>query len=152
MTVVPLYTRADLIPDAAALMRQTWPDHYGPDGTGDAQTDLQGRCQTTGLPYGLLAVEGDSVVGLAALDVASCGSMTDETPWLVGLCVAASHRRQGIASQIVQAASAQAKAQGYQTIFATTQNAVGLLTRAGWQDLRGYEDATGAWRVLKQGL
>lgn len=148
MIVVPLYQRPDLIPAAAALMVRTWPDHYGPDGHGDADADLQRRCRADGLPYGFLAVQADAVVGLAALDTASCGSRADETPWLVGLCVDRSCQGQGIASRIVQAATAAAKVQGHATAFATTQNAVGLLVRSGWQDLRGYQDGSGAWRVL----
>ncbi len=133
-------------------MGQVWPDHYGPGGPGAAQADLKQRCRSSGLPYGLLACQDGAVVGLGALDAASCGSRPDEAAWLVGLCVAPGHQGQGIASEIVQAAMGQAALQGHDALFATTQSAVGLLRRAGWQDLRGWENADGAWRVLKAAL
>lgn len=62
MILVPLWQRPDLIGPTAALFRGIWPDHYGPDGAGDAQADLGARCRADGLPFAMLAITDDGQV------------------------------------------------------------------------------------------
>jgi GNAT superfamily N-acetyltransferase len=151
--VIALHRRPDLLDEAAVLMREAWPDHYGPAGVGCAMTDLKTRCRPEGLPFGVVALTVDGVVaGLGALDGVSYGSAPDEPLWLVGLCVRPQNRKAGVATKIVKALMHHATNAGYDAAFATTHNAVGLLTSLGWAPLRRFEDDSGQWDVLRVAL
>lgn len=150
MTVIALERRPDLMDQAAVLMRAIWPDYYGPGGAGDAVTDLNARCRTDGLPFGVLALANDgAAVGTGALQGPSYGSAPGEALWLGGLCVSSEQRNTGIATAIVKALMQHATTADHDAIYATTQTAVSLLIRLGWEPLRRFTDAKGEWRVLR---
>lgn len=150
MKTVALHQRPDLVDQAAALMQDTWPGHYGPDGSGDARCDLQKRCRQQGLPFGLLALSDDgSVAGLGALDVHSYGASPGEDLWLIGLCTRPDQRKIGVGTMIARALMDHARRSGQTHIFTTTHTAAGLLEQLGWQRLRDFEDAHGWWQVLR---
>lgn len=133
----------------AQLMTQGWPDHYGPDGAGDAPADVYARSQDTALPCGHAALRGDRVVGTVALARTSFGALDEgESPWLIGLIVAPDVRGQGVASQLCDAIARHAHELGYGQIFTTTQNARSLLHRAGWQDIRTVQEDAASWHVM----
>jgi RimJ/RimL family protein N-acetyltransferase len=54
-------------------------------------------------------------------------------PELGGLYVVESHRGHGIATELVRAGMKVALEQGYETVFATTLAAAGILERLGWE-------------------
>lgn len=153
VNVIALHRRPDLLGEAADLMHEVWPDHYGPTGGGHATTDLQARCRPEGLPFGVVALANDgAVVGLGALDGSSYGSAPGEALWLVGLCVRPQSRKEGVATKIVNALMHHASDAGHDGIFATTHNADGLLKGLGWTPLRRFDDAKGNWDVLQVAL
>ena len=112
------------------------------------------RNRKDGYPFGLVAVDDvDGVVGHAGLSRTSFGSQsTDDGPWLIGLCVAASRRKEGIGQALVIGAENAALAQGACQIFATTREAENLLLRNGWHGLRAVKDDTATWQVLAKKL
>ncbi len=136
----PLAEAAGAMAPLAALMRAEWPDWYGPGGPGTPEADLRARCRKSGLPWGVVALGAGMPVGGAALAHVSHGAAAGETPWLVGLVVAPDRRGQGIGSALVAACEAQARAEGFATLFSTTGAARGLLLRRGWRLLRRLED------------
>lgn len=127
----------------AALMTQTWLAHYGPTGRGSAAQDLNARAADD---RGAIAVLNGKVVGTVALAPTSFGAQVGEGPWLIGLCTDPQHRGNGIGSALVQWAM-----QESETVFSTTQNAAGIFTRLGWQEIRQVTDNTGTWTVWKCG-
>ena len=129
----------------AGLMEATWPEHYGPNGPGFALADVAERHAGPELPWGVVAVADDRVVGTAALAELSFGARPGEGPWLVGLAVAPHMRKQGIGTALVKACRAEAARRGAAAVYATTCNATGLLHRSGWQDLRTVD----GWQVLR---
>lgn len=129
----------------AALLEATWPHHYGPDGPGFALADVAARHAGPNLPWGVVALRGDRVVGTAALADTSFGAEPDEGPWLVGLAVTPDMRNRGIGTALVEACRAEAARRGDTAIYATTRSATGLMHRNGWQDLR----VVGGWQVLR---
>lgn len=148
--VVALHRRPDLLDEAAILMQETWPEHYGLAGAGCAMTDLRARCRSKGLPFGVVALTNEGLVaGVGALDATSHGSAPGEPLWLVGLCVTPRVRKAGVATKIVKSLMRHATSVGHDAVFATTHNAVGLLTALGWTPLRRFEDASGQWCVLR---
>ncbi len=138
--------------DTARLLAQTWPQHYGADGRGDASGDLARRVRHTGLPIAVVAVQTAQVFGTATLSANSFGKV-DESPWLIGLCIAPDMRGRGFASALVAAIEGIARERGCDAIHTTTQSARGLLLRRNWQDLRTVPDETGAhWTVMRKSL
>ena len=116
--------------------RQEWAPYYGPRGPGDARADLVSRCKRDELPIGLVALEGNSICGTAALDR---DATTGLTPSVVGLLVARDHRGKGIADALVDAAERLALGLRYDELFISTAVLGEMLVRKGWSE-RGEVD------------
>ena len=140
-----LSERPEFAAETAALMTRTWPGHYGLQGGGNAMADVLSRIEDDRVAIALM--EG-RVVGTVAVSDKSYGSL-DEGPWLVGLCIAASARGHGVGTALVTWAAGKASREGHISLFATTQDAVGVLRRLGWRQVRTITDETGDWSVWK---
>ena len=141
-TVVRIVLLADhpemLTPLAAAYERE-WPEWYGI--RGDAMTDLRERTRRIGLPVGLVALEGDTVIGALAIAERSVSSHAHLSPWIVGFWVEPSRRNRGIGAQLLAAACDHAHQEDIARLYAATAAAVGLFTREGWSVIdRGTSD------------
>lgn len=113
---------------------QEWEPYYGPRGPGDARADLVSRCKRDELPIGLVALEGNSLCGTAALDR---DATTGLTPSIVGLLVARDYRGKGIADALVDAAERLALGLRYDELFISTAVLGEVLVRKGWSE-RGH--------------
>lgn len=133
--IARLCNHPELLGDISALYTAVWPTWYGPDGPGDALADLTERSRDSGLPMGLVALYDNRPVGAAALAALSFGAMAGERPWLIGLAVDPAFRQQGIATQLVARAEAEART-GATWLYCTTDAAATLLLRRGWTDQR----------------
>ncbi|MCG6871230.1 MAG: GNAT family N-acetyltransferase [Gammaproteobacteria bacterium] len=89
------------------------------------------------MPYILLAVEGEEVIGAAHLKYREMEELFPEKEhWLGGVYVAASHRGRGVASRLVEEIARRAPACGVQTLYLQTEALDGgLYHRLGWQPL-----------------
>lgn len=143
MEILRLSAHPEFAAETAALMAQIWPGHYGPDGDGDAQTDVQSRIADD---RAAIAVVDGVVVGTVAISEISFGAQGDG-PWLVGLCTSPEHRGQGIASLLSTWAMGVARMQGRAGLFATTRDAASIFERLGWRKLRYITDDTGKWSI-----
>ena len=130
-----LADRPELIGQLVAVYEQQMPGWYGPGGRGDALADLQARAQTGALPLGMVAAVDGLAVGTCALGPVSMSRPAPFGAWLLGLWVAPSHRRQGIALSLVLAAARQAAALKIPEVRAGTTTAAGVFVRAGWRPL-----------------
>jgi GNAT superfamily N-acetyltransferase len=119
-----------LAPLAAAFARE-WPEWYGVHG--DATTDLRERSRRIGLPVGLVALDGDTVVGALAVAARSAPSHPHLSPWIVAFWVEPSRRRRGIGGQLLAAACAHAEQKGIARLYASTDAASSLFMRHGWK-------------------
>ena len=146
LELVHLSERHDLMRPAAALMIENWPEWYGPFGPGNALADLGARSQLSGLPWGVLAVLDDTVVGTVAMAGESHGAVDGEDKWLVGLVVRKVLRKQGIGGLLVEAVEQKARTEGLGNIHATTKSASSLFVRRGWQSIRDLADGHGVFR------
>jgi GNAT superfamily N-acetyltransferase len=108
-----------------------WELYYGEQGPGDARSDLESRCNRGRLPVGFVAVEGDRILGTAALDN---DAATGKTPSVVGLLVAPDHRRRGIASVLLEFAEGLGRDLGYDELFMSTTILGEFVQRRGWQE------------------
>jgi len=140
MQIVRLADRPDLIPALAAAYETEWPEWYGPGGPGEALADLRERAQAGVIPLGLIAVEGDVLLGAAALAESSIESHLHLSPWLVALWTAPEHRRRGVGAAIINGCVAEARALGVERLYAATATAPRLFERCGWRFLEHGED------------
>lgn len=141
MSIRPLSDTPEALPELAALLRETWPDWYGPGGSGDAMADLRAR-SSAGLPLGWVAMIDGHAIGTVALDQTSYGAGADEGLWLIGLVTAPQARGRCVASGLVRHVMAQTPG----PLFSTTKSAAGLLQRQGWQKLREIDEGWQVWR------
>jgi len=125
-----LADHADLIPTLAEWYLQEWEPYYGTDGPGDARADLEARCNRDSLPIGLVAIDGDRVGGVVALDE---DKATKLTPSVVGLLVAREHRGGGIAGRLLEAAADLAAEMGYSCVYVSTGILGDFLLRTSWR-------------------
>lgn len=106
------------------------------------------RARLRGLPFGVVALDAEQVIGTAALAAESFGS-DGAGPWLIGLAVAASYRRKGVGTALIAGVTKAARRQGFGEIFTTTQ-VTGLFVPQGWAPLRTVSDPDSeqSWSVL----
>lgn len=131
MRIALLADHAGYIDELAARYEAEWAPYYGDTGPGDARYDLASRCNRDRLPIGLLAFDGDQLVGTVALDR---DAATGLTPSVVGLLVMPESRRQGAASALIESAERLGRELGYDQIFISTSILQRLLRRRGWQE------------------
>lgn len=132
MEIVLLADHTGAIDTLAAWYAREWEPYYGALGPGDARGDLVSRCNRDRLPLGLVAIEGGSIHGTAALDR---DGTTGLTPSVVGLLVARDQRRKGIASALVDAAGRMARDLGHDELFLSTSTLGEMLLRKGWKEI-----------------
>ena len=131
MNIGLLADHSAFIDELAASYENEWAPYYGESGPGDAVADLASRCNRDRLPIGLVAIEGNRILGSVALDG---DAATGLTPSVVGLLVAPEARGQGIARELIGAAERLARELGYDELFISTSILHGMLRRKGWQD------------------
>jgi GNAT superfamily N-acetyltransferase len=130
--VEPLASHPEVLPELQAWFEAEWPSYYGANGPGNAQRDLQAYSNSDGLPFGVVALMGGSVCGVAALKVDFIASHNHLSPWAAAGLVRPNLRRRGIGQHLLLALEKQAKALGFNRIYCGTGTAEGLLQRCGW--------------------
>lgn len=131
MNVALLADHAGFIGSLAEWFEQEWAPYYGKHGPGDARADLATRCNRERLPIGLIAVDGELVLGTAALDR---DAGTGLEPSVVGLLVAPDSRGKGVASALIASAEGLARKLGYRELYTSTAILGESLRRRGWQE------------------
>jgi predicted N-acetyltransferase YhbS len=129
-----LIDHPETVEPLAALFEQEWPDWYNPHGA-SARSDLSERARRDGLPLGIVALDGGTVVGTCALTASSGGLVTERSPWLGGLLVMPQQRRQGVATALLGRGRAEADRLGYRRLHALTAEADALFRREGWREI-----------------
>lgn len=134
--IAPLTEFADWIPDIAQWLHAEWRDLY-PGGytPADVAAALRGRLQTHQIPLAMVAVAGETVVGIISLKVSDMDTRPELTPWLAGLYVVPAHRGLGIGTRLVQAMLAKAEALQVETLYLYTPGAEPFYTALGWRPL-----------------
>jgi GNAT superfamily N-acetyltransferase len=113
---------------------QEWSPWYGPDGQGDAKSDLAACRDPNALPICLIALDRDNtLLGTASLKPDSVGSELNVGPWLAAVLVDKAHQGKGIGTALVKAIEEQAVRMGIGSIYTSTDTAMGILERCGWQ-------------------
>jgi RimJ/RimL family protein N-acetyltransferase len=136
ITIGFLADHPDTIPTLASWFRSQWPDYYADWSQAEMEEDFLSDVSRDRLPSRLVAFESNELVGTIVLREHGTETLPELQPELGGLYVVASHRGHGIATELVRAGMKLALDQGYETVFATTVLAAGILERLGWEYVR----------------
>jgi GNAT superfamily N-acetyltransferase len=124
------------VPTLAKWFRDQWPDYYADMSQEQLEQDFLEDTSRDRLPSRLVAFESNELVGTIVLREQGSETLPEFQPELGGLYVLESHRGRGIASELVHAGMKVALDQGYETVFATTVVAAGILERLGWEFIK----------------
>lgn len=133
LRVEPLAAHPEVLDELRAWFEAQWPSYYGVDGPGDAMRDLLAYSHTDGLPFGVVALAGDTVCGVAALKADSIASHQHLSPWAAAGMVRPDLRGRGIGRELLLALEQRASEMGFDRIYCGTSTAQGLLQRCGWR-------------------
>ncbi len=128
-------------PEALPILKESfereWVPYYGPDGPGDATTDLRKSCNRDELPIAVVAILNGEVVGTAALKAESVSTHKHLAPWLAALLVRLEFRRRGIAERLIEAVEKKAQELEFHSIYVGTGEGSGTpessLRKRGWE-------------------
>lgn len=109
-----------------------WQAYYGPEGPGDAASDVAAFARRDGLPLGMIAYHGRELCGIAALKADPVPSHPHLSPGISAGLVAPRYRGHGIGAQLLLALEQQARAMGYRRVYCFTGTSESLLQRGGW--------------------
>jgi RimJ/RimL family protein N-acetyltransferase len=132
ITISFLADYPETIPTLAKWFRDQWPDYFADWSDAEMQADFLEDVSRDRLPIRLVAFESGELVGTIILRENGNESLAAFQPELGGLFVVASHRRHGIGAELVQAGMNVARDLGFETVYATTTAAAGILERLGW--------------------
>ena len=124
------------IPKLADWYKAVWEPYYGDAGPGDALADLRARCNRGTLPVGLVAMDGDKVLGTAAVGFDVSANLA---PSIIGLLVDQNHRRSGVAAALIESSVKTARRQGHQQIFISSSVLGSFLDQTGWREMGSVE-------------
>ena len=131
-----------------------WEPWYGPDGGGDAESDLADCSSRDALPICLVALGAEAeVFGSVALRTESVGDDLGVGPWLAGFLVGRAYRGQGVGRGLAEAIKGEARRLGFESIFTSVEPAVGArLARRGWEPFGSAESLRSEVTVYRRQL
>jgi RimJ/RimL family protein N-acetyltransferase len=124
------------IPTLAKWFRNQWPDYYADTSQEEIEQGFFEDASRDRLPIRLIAFESNELAGTIILRERGSVTLPEFQPELGGLYVVESHRGQGIGTELVRAGMKLALDQGYETIYATTVAAAGILEQLGWEFIK----------------
>jgi len=136
ITIGFLADHLDAIPTLAKWFRAQWPDYHAAMSQEEMEQDFLEDASRDRLPIRLIAFEANELAGTIILRENGTETLPEFQPELGGLYVVASRRGHGIATELVRAGMKVALDQGYETVFATTVAAAGILEHLGWEFIK----------------
>lgn len=128
-----LADHAEAVPTLAQWFRAQWPDYYAAQTPEAIVQGFYSQANRNGLPVRLVAFMNEAPAGTVVLRQRAVETLPDYSPGLGGLFVAEPYRRRGVGTELVRAGMTVAREQGYESIYAGTVAARGLLERLGWE-------------------
>lgn len=132
ITVADLADYPAFIPTCATWAYEQW----GKQVHGDFDRTVKaftGRAQKDAIPFTLIALDGDKIVGMASMVECDLESRPDLTPWLASVYVRGDYRKNHIASRLVQKVEKKAAKLGIKRAFLRTEDAQLLYEILGWE-------------------
>ena len=136
MKIIDLRDAPEHIPTIARWHFNEW-GYLNPGKTFEYRLErMQRYLGEPAIPSMLIAVEGDQVLGTAALVEADMDSHPELSPWLASVYIREDQRGRGLGKQLVQALMDFAGQQGLAKLYLFTPDQEGFYARLGWQRLQ----------------
>jgi RimJ/RimL family protein N-acetyltransferase len=126
----------DIIPTLARWFRDQWPDYHAGMSQEDIEQAFLSSASRDRLPIRLIAFEAGRLAGTIVLREHGSYTLPEFQPELGGLYVVESHRGHGIGTELIRAGMRLALDHGYETVYATTIVAAGILESLGWEFIK----------------
>ena len=123
----------ETVPTLVKWFRAQWPDYYADMSQEEMEQDFLSDASRDRLPVRLIAFESSELAGTIVLRERGSETLPEFEPELGGLYVVESQRDHGVGTELVRAGMKLAHDQGYETVYATTVVAAGILERLGWE-------------------
>jgi len=121
------------IPTLVKWFRAQWPEYFADWSDEEMKQDFLSDTNRDTIPSRLVAFDNDELAGTIILRENGNESLAEYQPELGGLYVDKPYRGRGIGMELVRAGMKLAHDQGYDTVYATTTAAKGILVRLGWE-------------------
>ena len=129
----------NLLPELAKLHFSEW-KHLSPDKTLDDRIlKLRQMAQSSDVPFVVVAIDNNQLIGSAALVNEDMKTRKDLSPWLASVFVKPGFRKNGIGTELVRHIEDEAKRLGIKKLFLFTEHARNLYSKLGWYDLEECE-------------
>lgn len=136
---VDIITLGELVNDRPQLLERIAVWHHKEWAHLNPGQTLFDRCsamrKTDALANMFVAINGAEPVGTSAIEACDMATHPEYSPWLASVYVAAAHRGQGVARQLILHAMNRAYQQGKREMYLYTPNHCTLYEKLGWQVL-----------------
>ena len=149
ITIGFLADHLDSIPTLIKWFRDQWPDYHADMSQEEMRLDFLEDASYDRLPIRLVAFDANELAGTITLRENNPEMPPELQPELGGLYVVESHRRRGVATELIRAGMQFAHKQGYETVFATTVVAAEILESLGWEFLKTVVHEDGESRLYR---
>lgn len=130
--IARLADHPEVLPTLVTWVMDTW-GALMPDRTADdVAADFARRATRGAIPTTLLALDKDTVVGMASLVAHDLTTHPELTPWMAAVFVAPAARNRGVGGQLVRAVVAEAGHQGIPRLYLITPDKMAFYQRLGW--------------------
>jgi N-acetylglutamate synthase-like GNAT family acetyltransferase len=131
--IINLRSAPEHIPTIAKWHHEQW-CYLNPSGTLEMRIERMQRYLTAeAMPSMYICVEGDYVLGTAALVESDMDSHPELSPWLASVYVHEKYRQLGIGSLLVNKVVAVAKALGHSPLYLFTPDQAHFYQQLGWE-------------------
>lgn len=135
MNILDLRHAPQHIPTIARWHFDEW-GYLNPGKTLEQRVErMQRYLSDTPIPSMLIAIEGDEILGTAALVEADMDSHPELTPWLASVYVRGDQRGRGLGKQLVQALMDFAGQQHLQRLYLFTPDQAAFYAKLGWKTI-----------------
>lgn len=125
----------DILPELARLHFDEW-RHFSPDKTLDDRVcKLQELAASRELPFMVVAIDENRLIGSAALVYEDMRTRKELSPWLASVFVKQQFRGKGIATTLVRHIEQAAESRGIRKLYLFTEHARDLYARLGWNEM-----------------
>lgn len=132
MKIAYLADHQDVIPVLSEWFYREWPYLYPERTEHDVTRLISKRTNKDRIPIALVAFEGDELIGTVCLKIHDMDTKPELTPWLAGLYVKESWRRNGVGSSLVKAIERKALEMGISHLFLYTPQSEHFYSGLGW--------------------
>ena len=133
MNIINLATAPQHIPTIAAWHHAQW-GYLNPGGTLEARiAKMQRYVKGNAIPSMYICIDGEKVVGTAALVENDMDSHPELSPWLASVYVDTDYRNRGVGATLVKQIVSAAKSAGFPLLYLFTPDRAAFYQSLGWE-------------------